>query len=171
MAELRKMTMGEVAEIAGDPKETIRARMNRGIAPQEKTYGWARLGVASTVHLAVHAELLRRTTNHQIALDGANFIAESLANLFRYTPDMIKRKGMLDGNYLIFRCIYAGIWTNHWCRSQDEALHELGSHVFDSQHLDAAGFYFLNVSTLTDWAMDRIFDLQGIEGNAAEAPK
>jgi hypothetical protein len=163
--------MGEVAEIAGDAKETIRARINRGLAPQQKSPGWARLDVPSTVQIAVHAEMLRRTANHEIALKTADFVGDSIANVCNYPPHLVRRKGQLGGSYLLFRSISHGIWTERWCGSQDDALHMVGSHIADSQYLEAAGFYFLNISTLADWALDRVFDLQGIEGNQAEAPK
>jgi hypothetical protein len=58
-----------------------------------------------------------------------------------------------------------------WYQGQEEALRELGAYVFETRELEAAGFYFLNVATITDWALDRVFDLQEIVGNEAEVPK
>lgn len=171
MQQFRKMTMGEVAEIAGDPKETIRARMNRGLAAHKKTLGWARLDVPSTVHIAVHAEMLRRSSNHDIALKTSNFIADSIADFLRYPPYLLKRSGQFKGSYLIFRCTGDGFWTQHWCQTEEDALQMVGRYIADTEFVDASAFYFVNVSTLADWALDRIFDLQGIEGNQAEAPQ
>ena len=169
MAELRKMTMGEVAEVAGDPKETIRTRMNRFLGEREKAPGWARLDVPSTVQIAVQAEVLRMTGAQGIALLAANFAAESIANFLNYPPHTIKRKGQLAGNHLIFRrsAIDPTQWKEHWCKSDEEAARMAGEFIAATAETTWGGFYFLNVSTVTDWAIDRIFDLQEIDGNVA----
>lgn len=167
------MTMGEVAEIAGDPKETIRARINRGLARQQKTPGWARIDVPSTVEIAVHAELLRLSVDHEIAFKAANYVRDCMKDAYNFPVLPVKRKGQLKGACLIFRRsgIDPSVWTYTHYLTQDDALYGLGQHYGDTTETLFAGFFFLNVSTLTDWAMDRIFDLQGIDGNEARAPK
>ena len=171
MAELRKMTMGEIAEIAGVPKETLRSRINRGVIEARKSPGWARFDLPSTMQIVIHAEMMRRIEVEEIALKVAEFVADSFANFCKYPPHRIKRKGQLKECYLFFRRYDHGHWSRHWANGQDEALFELGRYVADTSVLEAAGFYFLNVETLADWAMDRIFDLQEIAGNEAEVPK
>lgn len=171
MAEIRKLTMGELAEIAGLPKETLRSRINRGVTEARKAPGWARFDLPSTMQVAVHSEMMRRIGVDEIAFKTAEFVSESIANFCNYPPRRIKRRGQLNECYLFFRRYDHGAWTMFWVQGQKEALHELGGYVFETSELEASGFYFLNVSTITDWALDRVFDLQGIEGNEAEVPK
>ena len=171
MTELRKMTMGEVAEIAGDPKETIRARINRGVHVQKKVPGWARFDVPATMQIAIHAEMTRRIGVDEICMEVANFVADSLANFCNLPPYELRRVGQLAENYLLFRRHESGLWTHFWCRDQSHALRTIGEYIGESALSEAAGFYFLNVGTVTDWAMDRIFDLQGISENVATVPR
>lgn len=172
MADLRKMTMGEIAEIADIPKETARMRLKGHLGFVANSYGWARFDVPSTVRVAVHAQALRLSGIADVAVQTADFVADSLYNLTARPPHTIMRKGMLEGHSLIFRHAVPGLWKHHWSQSQDQALHDLGRHVADTGYaVEAAGFYFLNLGTLTDWALDRIFDLQGIDGNAATVPQ
>lgn len=170
MAKFRKMTMGEVSETAGDPKETIRSRINRGVGEAQKSPGWARFDVPSTVQIAVHAELMRRTDgNHEIALQTANFIAESLADYLNVPPRTLSRTGQLSGNYLLFRRHDSGLWTYFSAQTRKDATRLLGEYLFESDLREAGAFYTVNVGTFTDWALDRVFDLQGIEGDEASA--
>lgn len=174
MEELRKMTMGEIAEIADLPKETARARLKTALGGIKNSYGWARFDMPSTLRIAVHAEMMRRTGIGQIALRTADFVAGSYHNFAVTPPHTIRRKGQLEGSYLVFRQWAEGgdIWNGTWCPTQKEALNLAGAYIFDSSLcMEAAGFYFLNVSTVADWALDRIFDLQGIDGNEAKVPQ
>jgi hypothetical protein len=179
MAELRKMTMGELAEIADIPKETARSRL-KGSLGFVNTYGWARFDVPTTAHFAVHAQALRFYGQPDIALKVANFVGESLEGLSEIPPNILKRKGMLKDNFLILRQTYApphpmpipAMWSETWCKSTDEALRMLGAFARDSYlGIEGAGFFVVNVGTLTDWALDRIFDLQGIDGSEAKVPQ
>ncbi len=115
-----------------------------------------------------------------IALKAANFVGDSLENLSKTPPKILKRKGMLKDNFLILRQTFApphplripAIWSETWCKSTDEALHMLGVFAHESYlGVEGAGFFVVNVGTLTDWALDRIFDLQGIEGSEAKVPQ
>lgn len=171
MAEIRKMTMGEIAELAGLPKETLRSRINRGVIEARKAPGWARFDLPTTMQIVVHAEMMRRIEVEQIAFKVAEFVSESVANFCNYPPRRIARRGQFQECYLFFRRHDHGDWTMLWVQGQKEALHELGGYVFETSDLEASGFYFLNVSTVADWALDRIFDLQEITGNHAEVPQ
>lgn len=169
MEKFRKMTMGEVAEVAGEPKETIRARINRGVAPAQRAPGWARFDVPSTVQIAVHAELMRRTEgNHQIALQTADFAAESLANSLNGPRKTIARTGHLKGHYLLFRRHDSGLWSRFWADGERNAARLIGEYLAETVEREAGGFYVANVGTFADWALDRIFDLQGITGEEAQ---
>lgn len=179
MADLRKMTMGEVAEIADIPKETARSRL-KGSLGFVNTYGWARFDVAMTARVAVHAQALRFYGQPEIAFNVADFVGGSLENISEIPPHVLKRKGMLKDNFLIFRQTYAPpyplpikpIWSQEWCKSKDEALRMLGVFARESYlGVEGAGFFVVNVGTLTDWALDRVFDLQGIDGSEATVPQ
>lgn len=100
MAEFRKMTMGEVAEVAGLPKETLRARINRGVVEARKSPGWARFNLPSVVKICVHAEMMRRVGIEEVAIKAADFISESVHDFCKRPPYRIKRQGLIDGNYL-----------------------------------------------------------------------
>lgn len=179
MADLRKMTMGELAEIADIPKETARSRL-KGSLGFVNNYGWARFEVPMTVRVAVHAQALRFYGQPDIAFKVADFVGGSLENLSEVPPHILKRKGTLKDNFLILRQTYAppyplpipAIWSETWCKSTDEALRMLGVFARESYlGVEGAGFFVVNVGTLTDWALDRIFDLQGIEGSEAKVPQ
>lgn len=171
MAELRKMTMGEVSEVADVPKETLRSRIKGGVGEQRTTYGWARFDLPSTIHLAIHAEMLRRTGLNEIAVQAANFVAEGLTNFCNHPPFVIRRKGQLANAFLIFRRHDSGYWHMLWADGAEQAARYASGYIKETEVLEAAGFYFLNVGTLTDWALDRVFDLQGIDGNEAKVPQ
>ena len=171
MAELRKMTMGEIAEIADIPKETARSRL-KGSLGFVSSYGWARFDAAMTARVATHAQALRLFGPPEIAFKIADFIGESLENFSQIPPHVLKRKGTLADNFLLFRQTQPPYWSEHWCKSQDEALHMLGVFARKSYlGLEGSGFLVVNVGTLTDWALHRIFDLQGIAGNEATVPQ
>lgn len=173
MADVRKMTMGEICEIADIPKETGRTRM-KGLRWLGEVKGWARFDLPSTVRVAVHAEVMRQTGSSDVSVQAADFAAESLQNFINTPPFMISRKGIMGESTLLFRRsgIDSTSWRMTWCRSTDQALNELGSATADSiNYHGLASFLFVNVGTVTDWAIDRIFDLQGISGNEATVPQ
>lgn len=168
MATLRKMTMGEVAEVAGLPKETLRSRINRGVSEARKSPGWARFDLPEVMQIAVHAEIMRRVGVEQIAMQAAIFVAESIENFCKYPPHRLKRRGQLGASYLIFRRADHGDWMMSWLKDQDQALDMVGAYIFHTEELKLSGFYFMNASTVADWAMDRVFDLQEIDGDEGE---
>lgn len=162
--------MGEIAEVAGDPKETIRSRLNRGVSDHRKTTGWARFDVPNTLNVAVHAEMMRRVGIEQVAIKTANFVAESIQNYLSCPPHSIRRSGQLGTCYLVFRrSDDIDFWSMHWCKDNDEALLKVGQYMADSSIVEGAAFLTVNAGTIADWALDRIFDLQEIDGNTAEA--
>lgn len=170
MKKLRKMTIGEAADVAGVPKETLRSRIHNGLVEARNTPGWARFEVPEVAHIAIHAELIRRLGISSVAWQVANWVSDTLADACSYPPHCIRRKGQLSDAFLIFRRTNDGFWHMRWADGRDVAAHEAGRHLHDSTFVEASSFVVVNATTLTDWALDRIFDAQGIEGNEAEAP-
>src|SRR5690606_27001235 len=100
-----------------------------------------------------------------------NFVADGFENFCNYPPRRLKRKGQIAGSFLFFqRSPEGGLWSMRWLKSEDDALFAVGQYMANTSLLDLSGFYVLNIGTVTDWAMDRIFDLQEIAGNEAEVP-
>ena len=163
--------MGEIAEIADIPKETARSRL-KGSMGFVNTYGWARFDVSMTARVAVHAQAVRLSWPPEIALKVANWIGDSLQNISDVPPHVLKRKGTVKNNFIIYRQTCPPFWSEQWCKSREEGLRMLGVFAGESfLEVEAAGFIFVNVGTLTDWALDRVFDLQGIDGNEATVPQ
>ena len=173
MADLRKITMGEIAQVADIPKETARQRLKGPLDAADKSFGWGRYDIFTAVMLSVHAQTLRLCGIQKIAADAAHFAADSVYNLTQHPPHTVKRTGMLAGHYLIFMQTPQGFWSYIWAKNDDDAAYQVGEKLSLTNVgcVETAGFFSLNIGTVTDWALDRIFDIQDIGGAEATVPR
>jgi hypothetical protein len=175
MEKLRKVTFGELAEIADTHIETIRGHIKRGVLPFENQRGWARFDAIEVLYIASYYKALRLVKHHSMAHRTAEFISDSFENFAKRPPHEIKRSGQLEGQYLILYFIPnegdLPFVKHEWCNGLEHLQSSLKHYVERTSYHEAAAFSVVNTGTISDWVIDRLFDLQGIEGDAAQGAK
>lgn len=64
----RPMLVGEVARVAGVPRETLRVWMRRGVLDFDRPKsGWKRFSDFETICVSIYAQVLRTTQDHDLA--------------------------------------------------------------------------------------------------------
>ncbi|MFZ5964726.1 hypothetical protein ACOXXX_17420 [Thalassococcus sp. BH17M4-6] len=66
----RPMLVGEVARVAGDPRETIRTRLKQGVFSFDRPRGWKRFTDFETIIISTHARIKRATQDDDVATLG-----------------------------------------------------------------------------------------------------
>lgn len=74
----RPMLIGEVARVAGDPRETIRTRLKQGVFNFERSKGWKRFSDFETILISIHSRLKRATSDDDLAQIGMLLVAKTL---------------------------------------------------------------------------------------------
>jgi DNA-binding transcriptional MerR regulator len=166
MTKLRKMTIGEVAEIAATPRDTLRGWINRGTVTYEKNPGWMRFSALDVIEIAAYARAMRVLDHDAKARHVAIFLRESFENFAAPPHRKFRRAGQMADQVLIFRRnALTGLLDYRYFFGADVVDHQLGVYRADTAEVDWASFEVVNLATIADWVMDRIFDCQEIDGD------
>ena len=76
--QFQPMLIGEVARVAGDPRETIRTRAKKGVYGFERPKGWKRFSDFESILISIHARLKRATGDDDLAQIGMGLAAKAL---------------------------------------------------------------------------------------------
>lgn len=181
MEKLRKVTFGELAEIADTSAETIRARIKRGDLHVQKSRGWARFDAIQVLYIASYCKAINLLGNSEMATQTASFIAESCLNFVSRPPFSLKRTGQIADAFLVFRFAewdpvpgvdVPPVLQMKYYQGREALLDALEWYTdFSTASADSASFHVINTGPIADWILDRLFDLQGIDGDEALGAK
>ena len=171
MEQIKRMTIGEIAEVAGTPRPTVKDWVKRWEDdPFDHLAGrsWRRFDLGSTVRVIVQAEALKICGNAAIASRVGFYTGECILD-FQGERQSVRRNGLLAGVYLVVTRTSSGGYHHAPALNEAQLQHWLETAVELSSEAAAAGFQVFNVGTLADVALGRVFDFQGISGEEARA--
>jgi len=147
---MRPFLVGEVAQVAGDPRETIRTRLKSGVFGFESNQGWKRFSDFETILISVHARLMRQHRDAELAEIGMLLVGKMITDEWKVDDKGVPYFAMETferSRFMIF-------WRdsgNNWHAEIAETPEELQIKTderFDQSYLDEPAFTLVNIRTL-----------------------
>lgn len=162
----RPKLVGEVARVAGVPRETLRVWLRREYFRFPRPSGtWKRFTDFETIVIAVFARLLHATQDHGLAEAGSLLAAERLMKEWHKdeagVPYFANSTFMRD-RFMIFWRNAEGTWTADICDAPTEAQGAFTARVNES-YTTAPVFTVVNLGTILKQVLLAIMDVE-IEG-------
>jgi hypothetical protein len=159
----KPMLIREVAEIAGEPRETIRTRVRQpGLFDFMQVKGWKRFSDFETILVSVHARLKRATESDDLARVGMLLCGKKLVEEWIEDEDgnaYFQRSTFEAERFLIFWRDNSGSWTADIFDSI-AATSEATNKRFEDSYSASPAFCIVNLRTILAQTLIAILEVQ-----------
>lgn len=164
----RSLLIGQVAEVAGEERETIRTREKLGVYGFEENYGiprpkgWKRYTDLETIIVAVHAHLKRAVKDDEFADVGSKIAGVTLIEEWiedeegvpYFDPNTFQRD-----RFMFFWRNETGKWVA-CVEDAPDAAQKKNEDLLDASYADAPTFITVNFGQILRRVLVRMLDVQ-----------
>ncbi|WP_112311844.1 hypothetical protein [Pseudogemmobacter bohemicus] len=156
------MLVSQVAEVAGEQRETIRTREKLGVYGFERAGGWKRYTDFETLVIAVHAALKRAVKDDDLAQIGCALAGKAIMDEWikdeegtpYFDEETFKRE-----RFLFFWRDDAGEWTGEIAATVGEIEAMVNGRIVES-YSETPIFTTVNLATILKKALIRMLEVQ-----------
>ncbi|SOC08541.1 hypothetical protein SAMN05877809_104321 [Rhodobacter sp. JA431] len=158
----RPMLVSQVAEVAGEQRETIRTREKLGVYGFDRPKGWKRYTDLETLVISVHAALKRAVKDDDLAQFGCMLAAKAIMD--EWTEDeqgvpYFDEETFQRERFLFFWRDAAGAWTGDIASSVNEIEAQINERIVKS-YSDVPIFTTVNLATILKMTLVRMMKVQ-----------
>lgn len=159
----RPMLVGDVARVAGVPRETLRVWIRRGIFDFDRPKGgWKRFSDFETLLVAIYAQVLRATQDHELAnlaqLVGSKFLVEEWHEDEKGVPHF-QMETFDRARYMMFHRDDKGHFSWSISEAPEEVQAQMDQMFGDSQNVSPV-FTVINLGTILKKALLEVMKVQ-----------
>lgn len=158
----RPMLVGEVARIAGDPRETIRTRLKQGVFNFNRPKGWKRFSDFETIIISVHSRLMKATQDRDFAQIGHLLAAKVLMDEWQEDEKGVSyfaEETFMRDRVMIFWRDQEGNWSADIYDAPDAAQEEINNRISESYSATPV-FTFVNLGAILRLTLREILKVQ-----------
>lgn len=158
----RPMLVSQVAEVAGELRETIRTREKLGVYGFKRAKGWKRYTDFETLTIAVHAALKRAVKDDDLAQLGCLLAGKAIMDEWIEDEEGVPyfdKETLQRDRFLFFWRDEVGAWTGDIAASVSEIEAQVNDRIAKS-YSETPIFTTVNLATILKKALIRMLDVQ-----------